>query len=384
MGKQIWLQDGNIFSQGSATTVSHPEGLPKGIYEVKLSMTGFYLSKIAESFTFDYKLYGLNQKFIDYVLKTYENTTGNLGVLLDGIKGTGKTVTAKELCNRLQLPVILVQSMGSDTNSKLIKYLSTSINFDCIFFFDEYEKEFKNSSDVLSFMDGTYNSIYRKVFLLTTNELNVDPNLLGRPSRIRYKKSFNNLSEEVTREILNDILEDKTAIEKVIELTYSMNIITIDLIKAIATEINIHGIESLPDIKETFNIEFSRFIYLYREVQVRHCDLKFTPENLNNLLKIYNKYKELKKKDWENCSNEEREFYNEWASKFNESYGSTIEDKELKHLETGDYFVDDRILIVNVAEKYVVTMTDYGYIRIYLINSYYSTSKATGLVNYKL
>lgn len=384
MGKQIWLQDGNIFSQGSATTVSHPEGLPKGIYEVKLSMTGFYLSKIAESFTFDYKLYGLNQKFIDYVLKTYENTTGNLGVLLDGIKGTGKTVTAKELCNRLQLPVILVQSMGNDTNSKLIKYLSTAIDFDCIFFFDEYEKEFKNSSDVLSFMDGTYNSIYRKVFLLTTNELNVDPNLLGRPSRIRYKKSFSNLSEEVTREILNDILEDKTAIEKVIELTHSMNIITIDLIKAIATEINIHGAESLPDIKETFNIEFSRFSYLYREVQVRHCDLKFTPENINNLLKIYNKYRELKKKDWENRSNEEKEFYNEWSSKFSEDYGSTTEDKELKYLETGDYFVDDRILMVNVAEKYVVTMTDYGYIRIYLINSCYSTSKATGLVNYKL
>lgn len=384
MGKQIWLQDGNVFSQGSATTVSHPEGLPKGIYEVKVSMTGFYLSKIAESFTFDYKLYGLNQKFIDYVLKTYENTTGNLGVLLDGIKGTGKTVVAKELCNRLQLPVVLVQSMGSDTNSKLIKYLSTSIDFDCIFFFDEYEKEFKNSSDVLSFMDGTYNSIYRKVFLLTTNELNVDPNLLGRPSRIRYKKSFSNLSEEVTREILNDILEDKTAIEKVIELTHSMNIITIDLIKAIATEINIHGVEALPNIKETFNIEFSRFTYLYREVQIRYCDLEFTPENINNILKAFYKFKEIKKKDWEKYTSEERKFYNEWSPKFNEDYGSTTEDKELKYLEPGDYFEDDRILMISIKEKYVVTMTDYGNIRIYIINSCYSTSKATGLVNYEL
>lgn len=384
MGKQIWLQDGNIFSQGSATTVSHPEGLPKGIYEVKVSMTGFYLSKIAESFTFDYKLYGLNQKFIDYVLKTYENTTGNLGVLLDGIKGTGKTVVAKELCNRLQLPVVLVQSMGSDTNSKLIKYLSTSIDFDCIFFFDEYEKEFKNSSDVLSFMDGTYNSIYRKVFLLTTNELNVDPNLLGRPSRIRYKKSFSNLSEEVTREILNDILEDKTAIEKVIELTHSMNIITIDLIKAIATEINIHGVEALPNIKETFNIEFSRFTYLYREVQIRHCDLNFTPENIKNILKAFYKFKEINKKDWEKRTSEESKFYDEWSTKFNEDYGSTIEDKELKYLEPGDYFEDDRILMVSIKEKYVVTMTDYGNIRIYIINSCYSTSKATGLVNYEL
>ena len=384
MGKQIWLQDGNTFSQGSSTTVSHPEGLPKGIYEVKLSMTGFYLSKIAESFTFDYKLYGLNKKFIDYVLKTYENTTGNLGVLLDGIKGTGKTVVAKELCNRLQLPVILVQSMGSDTNDKLIKYLSTAIDFDCIFFFDEYEKEFKDSSDVLSFMDGTYNSIYRKVFLLTTNELNVDPNLLGRPSRIRYKKSFGNLSEEVTREILNDILEDKTAIEKVIELTHSMNIITIDLIKAIATEINIHGAEALPDIKETFNIEFSKFSYLYKVIQVRHYNVEFTPENIKNLLQTYRNYKELRKRDWEEYSDEEKKFSNTWSTRFSDDFGSTIEDKEFKYLKPGDYFEDDRILIINTEEKYLVTMTEYGYVRIYLINSCYSASKATGLINCKL
>lgn len=383
MGKQIWLQDGNTFSQGSSTTVSHPEGLPKGIYEVKLSMTGFYLSKIAESFTFDYKLYGLNQKFIDYVLKTYENTTGNLGILLDGIKGTGKTVVAKELCNHLQLPVILVQSM-EDTNDKLIQYLSTAINFDCIFFFDEYEKEFKNSSDVLSFMDGTYNSIYRKVFLLTTNELKVDSNLLGRPSRIRYKKSFGNLPEEVTRELLNDILEDKNAIEKVIELTHSMNIITIDLIKAIAIEINIHGVEALSYIKETFNIEFSKFSYLYRVIQVRNCELELTSENIKNLLKTYNDYKELQKKDLKNLSNEEKKFINECYTKFSDDFGSTIEDKELKYLKPGDYFEEDRILIINTKEKYLVTMTDYGNIRIYLINSYYSASKATGLVNYKL
>ena len=384
MGKQIWLQDGNIFNQGSATTVSHPEGLPKGIYEVKLSMAGFYLSKIAESFTFDYKLYGLNKKFIDYVLKTYENTTGNLGILLDGIKGTGKTVVAKELCNRLQLPVILVQSMGSDTNDKLIKYLSTAIDFDCIFFFDEYEKEFKDSSDVLSFMDGTYNSIYRKVFLLTTNELNVDPNLLGRPSRIRYKKSFGNLSEEVTREILNDILKDKTAIEKVIELTHSMNIITIDLIKAIATEINIHGVEALPDIKETFNIEFSKFSYLYKIIQVRHYNVEFTPENIKNLLQTYRNYKELRKRDWDEYSDEEKKFSNTWSTRFSDDFGSTIEDKEFKYLKPGDYFEDDCILIINTEEKYLVTMTEYGYVRIYLINSCYSASKATGLINCKL
>ena len=40
--------------------------------------------------------------------------------------------------------------------------------------------------------------------------------------------------------------------------------------------------------------------------------------------------------------------------------------------------------MVSIKEKYVVTMTDYGYIRIYIINSCYSASKAIGLVNYEL
>ena len=295
-----------------------------------------------------------------------------------------KTVTAKVLCNYLQLPVILVQSMGGDTNDKLIKYLSTSIDFDCIFFFDEYEKEFRDSSDVLSFMDGTYNSIYRKVFLLTTNELRVDPNLLGRPCRIRYKKSFDNLSEETTREILNDILDDKTAIEKVIDLTHSMNIITIDLIKAIATEINIHGVEFLPEIKETFNIEFSKFTYLYKVIQISNCKIDLTPESIKDILQTYHDFKELKKKDWDKYSDEERQFINTWSSRFSDDFDTTTEDKEFKYLKPGDYFEGDYILMINTKEKYLVTVNNYGYIKIYLINNCYSANKAVGLVNYKL
>ena len=179
-------------------------------------------------------------------------------------------------------------------------------------------------------------------------------------------------------------MEDKTAIEKVIELTHSMNIITIDLIKAIATEINIHGVESLPDIKETFNIEFSMFSYLYRVIQIRQCGMQFTPENIENILKTHHKYKELKKKGWEKYSDEEKMFDAKWSAIFSDDYGSTTEDKELKYLKPGDYFSDDCILLINAKEKYLVTITDYGYIRIYLIDNCYSASKATGLVNYKL
>lgn len=159
-------------------------------------MTGYYLNRLGDSFVFNYKLYGINNKFIDHFIKTYNNTTGNLGVLFNGIKGTGKTVTAEELCNRIGLPVIIVKSCKEVDD--MLKFLATQINFDCIFFFDEYEKEFRESSSVLSFMDGV--SQYRKIFLLTTNELEINNNLLGRPSRIRYVRSFGNLPEETTLE----------------------------------------------------------------------------------------------------------------------------------------------------------------------------------------
>lgn len=378
MNKQIWLQDGNTFSKGSATTVSYTNGIPRGIYEVRVSMAGFYLYKIADTFTFDYKLYGLNEHFINYVLKTYENTTGNLGVLLDGIKGTGKTVTAKELCNHLQLPVILVQSMGADNDDKLIKYLSTAIDFDCIFFFDEYEKEFKDSSVVLSFMDGVHNSIYRKIFLLTTNRLNVEPNLLGRPSRIRYKKSFGNLSEETTREILNDILEDKSAAEAIVELTHSMQIITIDLIKAIAAEINIHGIESFEDIKANFNIEFSSYTYGYKYVQYRKAGaFHFTTEEVEAIIKDYNKYKSMDSNP--NKTNEERAFIADFYKKYYTDYDSCSKDKELQYLKIGDTFDGLRIVMIDPANKWIVTISNYGEVRINMITSCYSSSSHGGL-----
>ena len=112
--------------------------------------------------------------------------------------------------------------------------------------------------------------------------------------------------------------------------------------------------------------------------------MEFTTKNIENLLETYNKYKELKKKDWEEYSPEERKFNAEWSSRISDDSGSTVEDKELKYLKPGDYFDDDRILIINTKKKYLVTMTDYGYVRIYIINSCYSASKAAGLVNYKL
>ena len=380
MEQNIWIQDGNTFVKGSATTKAHPEGLPKGIYEVKESITGYYLNRLGDSFVFNYKLYGINNEFIDHFVKTYNNTTGNLGVLFNGIKGTGKTVTAEELCNRIGLPVIIVKSC-KEVND-MLKFLATQINFDCIFFFDEYEKEFRESSSVLSFMDGVHNSQHRKVFLLTTNELDINTNLLGRPSRIRYVRSFGNLPEETTLELLNDILIDKDAIEPVLDLTRQMQIITVDLVKALAQEVNIHGKDKIDMIRKNFNLEFSNFTYFVESIELRTGLLKDCPHIDEQL---FNKVVESREILCRASEKPIKEYSDkEWEAKRLLDSGTyihtdtIISNKEIKYLRIGEEFDDRTIFYIDPQKRYVVTsLCNFN---IYIIKSGY-TSSASGKLN---
>lgn len=379
MGQNIWIQDGNTFMKGSATTKAHPEGLPKGIYEVRESITGYYLNKLGDSFVFNYKLYGINNEFIDHFIKTYNNTTGNLGVLFNGIKGTGKTVTAEELCNQLGLPVIIVKSCKEADD--MLKFLATQINFDCIFFFDEYEKEFKESSSVLSFMDGVHNSQYRKVFLLTTNELEINNNLLGRPSRIRYVRSFGNLPEETTLELLNDILIDESAVEPVLDLIRQMQIVTVDLVKALAQEVNIHGVDKIDMIRKNFNLEFSDFTYLVESIELESGALEGVQNINEQLFEKIVKSREITRniigKPTPKLTEEELNAKSAMAGTYIRTDSVSVH-KEIKYLKIGEEFDCRPIFYIDPKKRYIVTC--YNTFTIYVIKSGYSTN-ASGKFN---
>lgn len=218
-----------------------------------------YLEEFADEFTFGFKLYGLESNFIDHVLTTYEHTSSNLGVLLNGTKGTGKTVSAKIIANRLGLPVLLVNAPYPGLADFVAK-----IGGPCTLFFDEFEKNFdtreKEDIELLSLMDGVFNSEYRRVFLLTTNKLYVNENLLGRPSRVRYRKSFGNLSPEVVKEYLEDNLENKEFTQDIMEYVDTLSISTIDILKSIVEEVNIHN-SSVNAFRGFFNVETAKYSY---------------------------------------------------------------------------------------------------------------------------
>jgi len=260
MERVSWFQNGSKFTrvQGNVTNV---DKIPVGIYNVNFNpMEGWSLELVAEKFAFPYKVYGLQTHFVKHVLTTFRATKGNLGILLNGVKGTGKTVTAKVLANELNLPIINVKSFG-DNNTALVEYLS-SFNFDCVFFLDEFEKNWSDQdSSILQIMDGVYTSDHRRIFLLTTNETHINENLLSRPSRLRYVKEFGNLEKDVVIEYLKDNLKNGECLDCVVDFVDTLQISTIDILKTIVEDVNIHGFDTFLENKDIFNVKTANYSY---------------------------------------------------------------------------------------------------------------------------
>lgn len=229
------------------------------------------------------------------------NSNKNLGVIFNGLKGTGKTIAAKLLSNRIGLPVIVI----SKPIKGMLEFIQ-SLCFECIILIDEAEKTFKEEQEVLlKMIDGVYNST-RKLYLLTTNKLTVDENLLGRPGRIRYIKEFGNLSIKAVNEVIDDNLSDPALKADILKLVDTLEISTIDILRAIIDECNIMG--EVPSDKELnipkglFKLDLIEFYGLEQNYHQEVRNLIKSQLNINEtvkewLMRATNRQDEIKEKN---------------------------------------------------------------------------------------
>lgn len=353
-----WSKSGSTYRQIGGGDIVNT--LEPGIYQIDCNpMTGWYLERTGDEFVFDYKLYGVHTEIIDRILKVYPKLSGNLGVLFNGLKGTGKTVTAKILANRLGLPTIIIKSFGSN-NTGLVEYLS-SINCDCVFFFDEFEKQFdEDDYSILQIMDGVYTSPYRRVFLLTTNKTNINENMISRPSRIRYMKEFGNLELAVVDEYLEDNLHDLSRKAELMAYLDMLTFSTIDVLKSIVEEVNIIGFDEFMRSKRDFNVKLAKYEYQAMAVHLsRHAPND--PQKFMELIKdftpladIYKEYYNIPDDVFRNMVLPLREKWNAGPDK------KYLHDQsKLDTLKVGDhfgYYNSEKVSYIDIENGIVITV----------------------------
>ena len=143
--KQKWVkEDGVFFPIPGDTTLHNTPG--SGVFQVyeQRGMGGsrIGLLKVADKFTFNFKIYDLGIEDTMQKIETTWNSdvfvkgNKNLGVIFNGLKGTGKTIASKILSNKLQMPVIIVNGAYGGLQNFI-----QSLCFECIVLIDEAEKE---------------------------------------------------------------------------------------------------------------------------------------------------------------------------------------------------------------------------------------------------
>lgn len=229
--------------------------IPKGIYTLSYNRRNYKIEakNNGEQFKIPKKTYCLDEKFIERVLDTFGRRKNNMGVLMNGYKGSGKTMTAKIICNRLGLPVfVLNEKVDADD----LQVFINALRQDCVLFIDEYEKTFGRDGELLTLMDGSLNLSNNILFLLTSNDMDVNENLFNRPSRVFFIKQFGGLEENEISEILDDFLKDVSLRDEIFNTISMFEEVTIDNIMMFLEEVNYSKHRDIVEIVKHLNIKF--------------------------------------------------------------------------------------------------------------------------------
>lgn len=234
--------------------------LPAKTYSIGFSkMSGFYLTECDDIHVTE-KIYGCIHTKVDKIMRSFGIFTRNLGVILSGDKGIGKSICAKMLAERCVTdgyPVILVNQYFRG----IADYLA-SIKQEVLVLFDEFDKTFRTAgsdddddaaqTEMLTLFDGVYGG--KKLFVVTCNNLkNLNEFLVNRPGRFHYHLRFDYPSPEEIREYLEDKLDESlySEIDKVVSFSGRVDI-NYDCLRSIAFEL-MNG-ETFEDAIKDLNI----------------------------------------------------------------------------------------------------------------------------------
>lgn len=273
----VYNQNGLDFTPTRPDALNLHSNLPPGNYLIKVNpMTEQLYFSRCDDFPMPSKIYGNTLTQADRILRTFQDRPFTTGVLLEGEKGSGKSLLAKVLAisvaQSLGLPIILINAPWcGDRFNQLISNLGPAM-----LLFDEFEKTYEDKDaqkQVLTLLDGVFPS--KKLMVFTVNDKHkLDSHLTNRPGRIFYSLNYSGLTEEFVREYCEDNLTNKAHIEDVIGLRLMFRKFNFDMLKALVEDMNRYN-ESPRQALEYLNIDPSTETLRF-DISVELEGVKFT------------------------------------------------------------------------------------------------------------
>lgn len=207
------------------------------------------------------KIYGQHLDKVKKVLNSMDKMNRNLGVILSGDKGIGKSLFSKCLglkARKKGIPVILV----NEYHEGIANFLE-EIEQTVMILFAQYDKTFDEKkhncqAEMLSLFDGV--SAGKKLFVITCNEIqSLSQYLINRPGRFHYHFRFLYPTADEIRDYMEDKLDKQyyDEIENVIAFSVRMNL-NYDCLRSIAFELN-NGLKFQEAINDLNIIRISQY-----------------------------------------------------------------------------------------------------------------------------
>lgn len=247
------------FIKNGKQIVSKPKGLdydliPGKVYNLKYNdWDGYSYLEEDGSILLPEKIYQNDDDsvFIDRILDSFEQSSNNnVGVMLTGLKGAGKSLTAKQLAVKSEMPIFVV---SVDYPATKLKDFFTVFHTPVCVIFDEIDKNERHwcGEAMLGFLDGIQ-STAKKLVICTCNETcDLCEYMIDRCSRIKFFKEYGGVNKSTIEMIIKDYLgkedtELATFIDTQIKVKSYDNILT--YIKDVAKYPNIDKYKLITDL----------------------------------------------------------------------------------------------------------------------------------------
>lgn len=268
-----------------AESIKLQNTIPVGIWKYCFhSMMGSYLEKSEINLAHG-KIYGNSSDIAKHIVESYRMTdpNKNLGVLMSGGKGLGKSLTAKLVIEQLKdsKPIIIINEYTDDLPD-FLNHIENSV-----IMLDEFEKTIPDNGpkdepgptgqeSLLSILDGTSGSKGNLFILTVNNTFKIDENMKSRPGRIRYHYKFKTADRQTILNYCDDKLDDKSKTDEIVNNLLATQFVSMDIITAVIDEVNKFPSISVQDILDYMNIETSE-----QEVLVRILVRNAAGENVS-------------------------------------------------------------------------------------------------------